>query len=156
MNKGKLVVDIAFKEVGTKEYPRNSNMTKYGAWFGLNGLPWCGMFVSWVYFQAGLQLPKIGFLKGFAGCQVAVKYFKTLSLITIAPTVGCLVFYDWNGDGRFDHVEIFNGWKDKGNGEFYAIGGNTSKTSLSNGGEVQSVTRNIGKGVIFVIPLQLT
>lgn len=66
------IVEIASAEIGQKEQPENSNETKYGEWFGLNGVAWCGIFVSWVYAMAGRQLPKIGFTKGFAGCQTAV------------------------------------------------------------------------------------
>lgn len=31
----------------------NQNFTKYGEWYGLNGQPWCDMFVSWCAEQAG-------------------------------------------------------------------------------------------------------
>ena len=70
------IVEIASKEVGQGETPLNSNKSKYGKWFGFDGVAWCGMFVSWCYTQAGTPLPKIGFSKGFAGCQTAVAYFK--------------------------------------------------------------------------------
>lgn len=152
---GQKVVDIAFKEVGTKESPANSNLTKYSKWFGLDGVPWCGMFCSWVYDQAGIKLGNIGFPKGFAGCQTAVAHYKKTKEVTKTPKVGDLVFFDWNGDGRYDHVGIFNGWKYKdpsGAGtKFYSIEGNTSATNQSNGGEVQSRVRN-NVNVLFVHP----
>ena len=47
-------------ELGTLESPPNSNRTKYGAWYGFDGFPWCAMFVSWVYDKAGSPLGKIG------------------------------------------------------------------------------------------------
>lgn len=155
MSKGEKIVKVAFAEVGNKEVPANSNETKYGKWFGFDGVAWCGMFVSWVYAIAGSQLPKIGFTKGFAGCQTAVKYFKEKGLVTNEPKLGAIVFFDWNGDGRFDHTGIFNGWSDKASGKFYTIEGNTSATNQSNGGEVQSRTRTKSQGVIFVNPLEL-
>ena len=52
MNK---IVEIAEKEIGQVEVPKNSNKTKYGKWFGLDGVAWCGIFVSWCYSQAGQQ-----------------------------------------------------------------------------------------------------
>jgi len=55
------IVEIAEKEIGTTEYPANTNKTKYGAWFGLNGLAWCAIFVSWCYDKAGFPLGNIGF-----------------------------------------------------------------------------------------------
>ncbi len=51
------IVEIARAEVGNSEAPKNSNKTKYGKWFGFDGVAWCGMFVSWCYAQAGQQLP---------------------------------------------------------------------------------------------------
>ena len=76
MTKGQKVVEVAKKEIGTTESPKNSNKTKYGKWFGFDGVAWCGMFCSWVYAEAGVPLGNIGFLKGFAGCQTAVAHFK--------------------------------------------------------------------------------
>lgn len=38
MNKGQTIIDIASKEIGYSENPSNSNLTKYGKWFGLDGL----------------------------------------------------------------------------------------------------------------------
>lgn len=148
--KGDDVIKIAFAEVGTVESPKNSNKTKYGKWFGLDGVAWCGMFCSWCYSQAGVPLPNIGFTKGFAGCQTAVAYFKKSKEVTTTPQVGDLVFFDWNGDTRYDHVGMFNGWKVKGV-SFYTVEGNTSLTNQSNGGAVMSRTRDL-KNVIFVHP----
>jgi len=61
--KAQNIIDIAFKEVGQTENPPNSNKTKYGKWFGLDGVAWCGIFVSWVYAQAGMYFPKLDFPK---------------------------------------------------------------------------------------------
>lgn len=149
--KGQEIANIAFAEVGYEESPKNSNKTKYGQWFGLDGLAWCGMFVSWCYDKAGVPLGNIGFSKGFAGCQTAVAHFKKTGQITTMPKVGDIVFFDWNGDKRYDHTGIFNGWKDREKGVFYTIEGNTSLSNQSNGGEVMSRTRSLNN-VIFVHP----
>lgn len=143
------IVEIAKKQIGYKETPPNSNKTKYGAWFGLNGVAWCGIFVSWVYDKAGKNLGKIGFLKGFAGCQTAVAHFKKHGKITTKPVEGDIVFFDWNNDGRHDHTGIFVRWLD--NDLFETIEGNTSLTNNSNGGEVMQRVRN-KKVAIFVHP----
>lgn len=149
MTKGQEIANIAFAEVGTKESPTNSNKTKYGEWFGFDGVAWCAIFVSWCYDKAGQPLPKIGFNKGMAGCQTAVKYFRDNNKLIKAEflKVGDIVFFDWNGDKRYDHVGIFNGWKDKENGIMYTIEGNTSLTNQSNGGEVMSRKRSINNCV---------
>jgi hypothetical protein len=145
------IIRIANKELGTGEKPLNSNKTKYGKWFGFDGVAWCGMFVSWCYAQAGFQLPKIGFSKGFAGCQTAVAYFKKNNLITTEPAAGDIVFFDWNADGRYDHTGLFVKWIDENT--FETIEGNTAVGNDSNGGNVM-IRKRSKKNVIFVnVPL---
>lgn len=34
------VIEIAEKEIGYTELPANSNKTKYGKWFGFDGVAW--------------------------------------------------------------------------------------------------------------------
>ena len=136
MNK---IVEIAIGEIGIEEVPANSNLTKYGEWFGFDGVAWCGIFVSYCYYLAGYPLKHLGFKKGFAGCQTAMAYFKQHNMITTDPQPGDLVFFDWNNDGRFDHVGIFLSWN--GN-NFFDIEGNTSLTNQSNGGQVMKRDRN--------------
>lgn len=143
------IIEIATAEIGYKENPANSNKTKYGKWFGFDGVAWCGMFVSWVYFHAGLPLGKIGFTRGFAGCQTAVAHFKKTGEITTSPVAGDIVFFDWNNDGRYDHTGIFKTWIEKD--AFTSIEGNTSLTNQSNGGEVMLRIR-YNKNVLFVHP----
>lgn len=128
------IIRIAEKEIGQGEKPLNTNKTKYGKWFGFDGVAWCGMFVSWCYAMAGFQLPKIGFSKGYAGCQTAVAYFKKNNLTTTKPVEGDIVFFDWNKDGRYDHTGIFVKWID--DKTFETIEGNTAEGNDSNGGTV--------------------
>lgn len=134
------IVGVALGELGVTESPKNSNKTKYGKWFGMDGVAWCGIFVSWCYAQAGKPLPNIGFSKGFAGCQTAVAYFKKNKMITTAPTEGDIVFFDWNKDGRYDHTGIFVKWIDANT--FETIEGNTAVGNDSNGGTVMKRIRN--------------
>lgn len=148
------IVNIARAEVGYTETPKNSNKTKYGKWFGFDGVPWCGMFVSWVYAQAGKPLGNIGFSKGFAGCQTAVAYYKKAGKITYAPRPGDIVFFDWNDDGRYDHTGIFVEWTTDEFSSvdlFRSIEGNTSAGNQSNGGQVMERIRN-SSSAIFVHP----
>lgn len=148
---GEQIVRIATNEIGYAETPVNSNKTKYGQWFGLDGVAWCGIFVSWVYAQAGFRLGNIGFKKGFAGCQTAVAYFQKQGSIVKEPLIGDIVFFDWNGDGRYDHTGIFVKQIDANT--FETIEGNTSLTNQSNGGQVMRRVRKFNN-VIFVRPQQ--
>ena len=148
---GEKIVEFARKEIGYCENPPNTNWTKFGLWFGLNQLPWCGIFVSYCYNQAGYPLGNIGFRKGFAGCQTAHRYFEDKGEITKTPVPGDIVLYDWNGDGRFDHTGIFI--EMVGTKAFFAVEGNTSLKNNSNGGSVMSRLRNFNDGnIIFVHP----
>lgn len=143
------IIEVARKELGVEELPPDSNRTKYGAWFGLNGERWCGIFVSWVYAMAGYPLGRIGYLRGFAGCQTAVAHFRKTGEITRNPEPGDIVFFDWNADGRYDHTGIF---VRRINAQFFeAIEGNTSLSNNSNGGQVMLRRRSFGKA-IFVHP----
>lgn len=139
------VVKVALQEVGYIE--SEGNKTKYGRWFGLNGLPWCGIFVSWCYAMGGIKLPNIGFKRGFAGCQTAVEYFSDKKMIVQNPVAGDIVFYDWQGDGRCDHTGIY--LKRDDDKTFYAIEGNTSTANQSNGGCVMVRNRHY-KNCIFI------
>ncbi len=143
------IIEIARKEVGYIE--QAGNKTKYGKWFGLDGVPWCGMFVSWVYAQAGSPLPKIGFAKGFAGCQIAREYFSKRAMFSTDPKSGDIVLFDFNADRRFDHTGIFTGWVVAGVEEntFFCIEGNTSLKNQNNGGQVMLRKRE-NKNCVFV------
>lgn len=149
------IIELALKEVGVCEAPPNSNSVKYNDWFynkpvsGAN-YPWCGVFVSWVFYMAGISLPRLDYLRGFAGCQYAVKNVNKWGKIVTVPLPGDVVFFDWNGDGNFDHTGIFV--KDLGKGLFQSIEGNTSFTNNSNGGEVMLRSDRRYKFVVFVRP----
>lgn len=139
MSNGQKIVDIAKLAIGTEESPPNSNKTRFGEWFGLNGQMWCGIFVSYCYAKAGFPLGNIGFPKGFAGCQTAVAHFRSTGEITTNPQSGDIVFFDWNGDGRFDHVGIFQ--YRISSTAISTIEGNTSLKNDSNGGSVMERSR---------------
>jgi hypothetical protein len=152
-----VIVRICTEELGTKEDPAGSNCVKYNTWFygkPVHGkvYPWCGAFVSWVFAEAGIQLPRIGYLRGFAGCPYAVENLKKWGRIVTKPLPGDVVFFDWNGDGRFDHTGIFI--RDNRGGFFQSIEGNTAYGNDSNGGEVMLRERTY-KTAIFVRPFVL-
>ena len=142
------IVQIAKAEIGYVEKP--VNLTKYGEWFGLDGEPWCGMGVSWVYFMADKPLPNIGFSKGFAGCQTAVKYFRAKGKIVEIPQEGDIVFFAFKKPGVYNHCGIFVQPSER-TGYFESIEGNTSLASDHNGGSVMMRTRKY-EGCVFVRP----
>jgi hypothetical protein len=150
----------AVGELGTTESPSGSNLNPYGAWYGVNGEPWCAMFVTWSFETGAASIGKDSpsFVRGsrYAYCPYIVadaragRYgLRTVEASDVIP--GDVVVYDWSGgaDGVYDHVGIFEKWVDVGS-TFYAIEGNTSATDNSNGGAVQRRTRAVGGGVVFV------
>lgn len=152
MNK---VIDIAKGFVGVKESPPGTNKVLFNDWFYGNKTytqyaAWCGTFVSYCFYHAGFPLGIIDFLKGFAGCQYAVEHVAKWGRIVTVPKSGDVVFFDWNGDGHFDHTGIFI--EDLGGGLFASIEGNTGTTNNSDGGQVMIRKDRKYKMAIFVRP----
>ena len=149
------ILEIATAEIGVSENPPNSNSVKYNDWiYGKkvsgSAYPWCGAFVSWCFYMAGFPIQKAGLKKGFVGCQYAVANLKKWGRLVTVPKAEDIVFFDWNGDGKFDHTGIFV--KDLGNGLFEAIEGNTAFGNDSNGGQVMRRADRKYKHAIFVRP----
>lgn len=138
-----IITDVAAKEVGTKESPPGSNETKYGIWFGENGVKWCAIFVSWVYEHAGYPLGDIDGLNGYSSCQDGYLHWKNAGQLTDDPQMGDIVLYDWNEDGHCDHTGIFYKWVDGDKSGFQSYEGNTSVGSDSDGGAVMLRNRNL-------------
>ena len=146
-----LLIEKATAELGTTENPAGSNKNKYGVWYGMNGQPWCAMFVSWVYEQAGHPLGTIDSARGYASCQSGFNHWKASGELTQAPQPGDIVLYDWNGDNHCDHTGIFESWIIQGE-SFNAIEGNTATGNDSNGGKVMRRQRKAASVKAFVSP----
>lgn len=147
-----LIIAIAEGNIGEKE--SGNNKTKFGQWYGMDGVAWCAIFVSYCYSQAGWALPKINTEEGFHYVPSLYKKAKKEGWLTNEPKEGDIVIFDWNEDGRFDHTGIFAGWKNKASGIFYCIEGNTRETNLGNQSEGDVVALKVrfvsGKKVFFV------
>jgi CHAP domain len=133
----------ARSQLGYSESPAGSNQNKYGSWYGMNGVPWCAIFVSWC-FETGTAGGSDSFAKGSYYSYVpyvvsdARNRRRGLSE-TYNPIPGDLVCYDWSWDGTFDHIGIFAGGTAT---SFHAIEGNTSTSNQSNGGQVMDRSRS--------------
>ncbi len=132
----------AIKHIGVKEDPPDSNRTMFGEWFGVNGVAWCNIFVSYCFHVgAGYTLCE-GFAgraegvypKGCAYVPTTEAWMRTIGswLGRVPPLPGDIAIYNWDG-GEPDHIGIVE--KYLGDGRFSAIEGNTS------GGQVQRTTR---------------
>ena len=128
-------VNIAKSQAGYQETGNNNTM--YGKWYGLNNQPWCAMFVSWCYDQAGL-VSKIAAQskKGFASCDAGLKWFaKNGKVIPVGQAKeNDIAFFQFDDDAQADHVGIVA--KNDGKKFLWVWEGNTSgdkKGSQSNG-----------------------
>jgi hypothetical protein len=113
------VVRVATGQLGYHE--RGDNLTRYGAWYGLNGQPWCAMFVSWVFARSGHPLPNLQSGKGYAGVRVAAENLRRRGLLRDTPKAGDLYLHrggTWQSDHTGIVVEV------ERDGDFWTIEGN--------------------------------
>lgn len=108
------VLAVARGEIGYSRYNDPEAGTKYGRWYaaltgssyyGTTGVPYCAMWVSWVFAQAGATCAGIPeaycpYIRNKARSAGA-----TLSDKTQAQP-GDVILFDWGTDGVEDHVGI--------------------------------------------------
>lgn len=152
MTKREELIALAVSQLGIKETPANSNKTKYGEWYGLNGEKWCAIFVSWLYAHAGVPLGNVERPNGYQSCQGGYNHWKASGEITKDPQPGDIVLFDWNRDKHADHTGIFVNWIGTDKRDFYSIEGNTGIQSDSNGGSVMHRRRSVISVKAFVSP----
>lgn len=117
------VLNVARSQIGFSEGANNEN--PYGDWYGIPNAPYCAMGVSWCFAQVGLShLIAAQTPKGFSYNPTALHWFQLQGMVVnkYQGQPGDLVFYDWNGDGVADHVELLEASSPDG---FTTIGFNT-------------------------------
>ena len=138
MTTAEQILQVARGELGYKESPAGSNRTKYGAWFGLNGQPWCMMFVQWCFRQADAQdlLPALT-----ASCGALMRAAQAKGCwVTGGYQPGDVVIYDFPGNNvKTDHCGIV---EQLAGGGIMAIEGNTGTGNDADGGQVQRRIRS--------------
>ena len=148
------VIESAVSQLNYEEGTNNN--TQFGKWYGLNNQPWCAIFVSWCFNQAGLS-DKVAAQtkKGFASCDAGLKWFtRRNKLIPVGQAqAGDIVFFQFDADAEPDHVGIVTSNDNK---KFLrTIEGNTSannKGSQSNGGGVYKKKRPYATVMAVVRP----
>ena len=140
MSNAAKVLDIAKAQIGYKESPSGSNKTKYGKEYGMDGQPWCAMFVWWVFKEAGYSDLFYGGKKS-AYCPTIADYYiakkQTVSKSKGEP--GDIVLFDFNKNNSSDHIGIIE--SKNSDGTYTCIEGNTAIGNNSNGGEVMRRVR---------------
>ena len=149
---GLAAVAFGMKYVGVKEEPPSSNKTEFGAWFGVDGVAWCNIFVSYC-FAVGANYVIADAFPGGKGAGIypgkGCSYVPTTEawlratgmwIGRVAPLPGDVAIYNWDG-GEPDHIGIVT--KYLGGGDFEALEGNTAVGADSDGGEVMVRKRNL-------------
>ena len=139
-----------FLDVG--ETPPGSKRTPFGTWFGVDGVAWCNIFVSYCFARGAGYVIVDGFPGGKAagiypgkGCSYVPTTEAWLQVTgmwlgQVPPLPGDIAIYNWDG-GRPDHIGLVS--RDLGGGDFEAIEGNTSLSNNSNGGQVLRRVRHL-------------
>jgi hypothetical protein len=137
------VLDRARSQIGVTEHPSGSNRTPFGAWYGIQGQPWCAIFVSWCTYHEGLAMPAT-ISKGFAYTPSGAAWFQHRRRWTSKPAPGHIVFFNFPGDGvnRISHVGIVESVRP--DGSIVTIEGNTDERGGRTGGKVMRKVRRTG------------
>ena len=138
------VIEVARAELDVCEDPAGSNLTKYGFWYGVNGVPWCVIFLCWVFDRAGERMAFFGGGKT-ASCSILLRWYREQGLTVPVEDVqtGDIVLMNFHGGKDPEHCGLVTGRSDitdLSTGIPYSvwtIEGNTSGNgSQDNGGMV--------------------
>ena len=142
MATAQVVMNLAAKYVGTKEYPPDSNNVIFNTdYYGQRyNAPWCCTFV-WDIFRMANASKLFYDGKKVAYCPYVYDWGKRnkLNVPKSQGRYGDIVLFDWTGDGEADHIGFIV--KQYSDGSYLTIEGNTAIGNDSNGGEVMYRTR---------------
>ena len=138
------ILKIAAADIGYTESPANSNKTKFGKWYGLDGQAWCMMAVQYWFNKLGKPLPC-----KTASCSGLLNWYKANKpdRVHTTPQTGDIVIYNFGHTGIVESVA-----KDT----ITAIEGNTSSSdygSQDNGGGVYRRTRKKSLVTAYIRPI---
>lgn len=141
------IIRTAESYLGTVEKPNNNvifNTEYYGREVNGSAYPWCCVFVWYVFQKSGAS--KIFFDgKKTAYCPTLMEWARSKCQLVKTPKKGDVVFFNFNGKTRADHVGIVEAVSP--NGDLLTIEGNTSSTNNNNGGQVAQRTRKMSNVV---------
>ena len=144
------LLDIARRQIGTRESPPKSNNVRYNTWYygrevSGSAYPWCAVFAAWVFDQAKVKLPI-----RTASCGALMRAAQSAGQwVTGNYKPGDVVIYDFPGGAKTDHCGIV----ESVDGTYIsAIEGNTSSASDADGGAVERRARKFSQIVGAVRP----
>ncbi len=96
------IVQVALQQEG------NVGGQPYWSWYGFSSrVEWCACFVSWCANECGYI--KKGIVPKFAACMNGAAWFRQHGQWqdrSYVPKAGDIIFFNWNGDAKIDHVGI--------------------------------------------------
>jgi hypothetical protein len=112
------IIKVAAAQIG------NKGGRKFWTWYGLKSrVAWCCIFVSWCADQCGYV--KAGIIPKYSNCRDTMRWFQARHQYqnsSYTPAPGDIIWYDWNGDGKADHI----GFVEKAEGgQIHTIEGNS-------------------------------
>lgn len=112
------IVQVALQQEG------NVGGQPYWSWYGFSSrVEWCACFVSWCANECGYI--KQGIFPKFAACMNGAAWFRQHRQWqdrSYVPKAGDIIFFNWNGDAKIDHVGIV---VKVAKGKVYTIEGNS-------------------------------
>lgn len=131
-----IIVQIALEQIG------NVGGEKYWRWYGFEErVEWCAIFVSWVANEAG-YIESNTFPK-FSNVKNGIEWFKIMGQwenSSYIPKSGDIIFFDWEQDGKANHVGIVEKVE---NNRIFTIEGNSTNDSC------RQQNYSVNDGVIF-------
>lgn len=144
------IIRVAKSQIGVVESPRSSNRTPYGKAYGLNGMPWCAIFVWWVYKQCGINLRQYSDNPAYTPNLWNDLKVRGWAVAEKDARPGDICFFDFaGGKHRIEHVGIV---VENHYPKFVTVEGNTSGGNNTNGGAVMLRGRNSAQ-IVGVIRL---
>lgn len=133
MTTPQLFVATAAAEIGYTESPRGSNRTKYGQWYGLNGEPWCSIFVAYCAARVGQDVRRLAENWAYTPSALDGLRKRGMTVPNNQARAGDIVFFDFPPRDRTQHVGIIESASPQG---LVTIEGNTGVGNDANGGAV--------------------
>ena len=101
------VIEIARGELGKTEFPKGSNLTEFGERYGLNGIPWCVIFLWDVFNRAGERMAFFGGGKT-ASCGTLLRWYREQGLTVPVENVqaGDIVILNFHGTKDTEHCGL--------------------------------------------------
>lgn len=127
------IMQAAAMEIGTEEQPRKSNSQKYGQEYGIDKVPWCVIFLWWVFISVKATLLFYGGRR-CASCSQLFQWAQSVgqAVPTSEARRGDILFFNFDGLKTPEHCGIMV--KKEITGKLSTIEGNTPNADGDNDG----------------------